>query len=241
MAVRIPLTEFNERLSEFIRSRISADRFYIAGRAAFWRLIGLGIVAFSIGAAIGIVFYGYSYIVDNSSSLTLFSSEFSKALSTTELRASAEGVVQVEPHEISLAKGQTITFDSNSRMLLDPAANIQVGGEIQVQAPSISVPQNSSPRALPRTPTITNFTVFKRVPLGNGSVMTGWKFLTSIQKIPSNQYCYYTKNSDISDVDIVLDIAENEKMETPKTMPKGFDILAAFNRCVWFKGENHDR
>jgi hypothetical protein len=80
--------------------------------------------------------------------------------------------------------------------------------------------------------------VFKRVPLGDGSVMTGWKFLTSNQKAPSNQYCYYTENSDISDVDIVLDIAENQKVETPKTMPKGFDMVAAFNRCVWFKGEN---
>ena len=238
MAVRVPLTEFNKRLSEFIRSRIGADRAYIAGRVAFWRLIGLGIVAFSIGAAIGVVLYGYSYVSGNSSNLTLFSSEFSKALSTIEMRASAEGVVQVEPHEISLAKGQTITFDSNSRVLLDPTANIQVGGEIQVQAPSISVPQGTSPRAPPKNPTITNFTVFKRVPLGDGSVMTGWKFLTSNQKAPSNQYCYYTENSDISDVDIVLDIAENRKMETPKTMPKGFDMVAAFNRCVWFKGEN---
>jgi hypothetical protein len=238
MAVRIPLSEYNERLSEFIRSRIGADRVYIAGRVVFWRLIGLGIVGFSIGATIGVVLYGYSYVVANSGNLTLFSSEFSKALSTIELRASAEGVVQVEPHEVRLAKGQTITFDSNSRVLLDPTANIQVSGEIQVQAPSISTPQGTSSRVPPRTPTITNFTVFKRVPLGNGSVMTGWRFLTSIQKVPSNQYCYYTENSDISDVDIVLDIAENQKMETPKTMPKGFDMVAAFNRCVWFKGES---
>src|SRR5215831_17706339 len=104
MAVRIPISEFNERLLEFIRSRIGADRSYIAARVAFWRLVGIGIVGFSIGATIGIVFYGYSYAVGNSDSLTIFSSEFSKALSTIELRASADGVVQVEPHEISLAK-----------------------------------------------------------------------------------------------------------------------------------------
>jgi len=238
MVVRIPLSEFNERLSEFIRSRIGADRAYIAGRVVFWRLTGLGIVAFGIGAAIGLAFYGYSYVVGNSGNLTLLSSELSKALSTVELRAAAEGLVQVEPHEISLAKGQTVAFDSNSRVRLDPTANIQVNGEIQVQAPSISSPSGTSPRVPPRTPTITNFTVFKRVPFGNGVIMTGWVFLTSIQKAPSSQYCYYTENTDISDVDIVLDIAENQKMETPKTVPKGFDMVAAFSRCVWFKGEN---
>ena len=230
--VRIPLSDFNERLSEFIRHRIGADRSYVAGRVAFWRLTGLGIVGFGIGSTIGVVLYGYSYVVGNSGNLTLFSSEFSRALSTVQLQASAEGVVQVEPHEISLAKGQTVTFDTNSRVLLDPTASIRVDGEIQVQAPSISAPQGASPRVPLKTPTITNFTVFKRVPFGSGVVMTGWVFLTSVQKTPSNQYCYYTENSDISDVDIVIDIADNEKMETPKTMPKGFDMVAAFSRCV---------
>jgi hypothetical protein len=239
MAVRIPLSEFNQRLSEFIRSRINADRSYFAARVAFWRLVGLGILAFSVGAAIGVGFYGYSYVVGNSDNLALLSSEFSKALSTVELRTSAEGVVQVEPHEISLAKGQTITFDSNSRVVLDPTAKIQVNGEIQVQAPSISAPQSATtPKVPSMVPSITNFTVFKRVPFDNGSVVTGWVFLTSIQKAPSTQYCYYTESGDISDVDIILDIAENQNMETPKTKPKSFDMTAAFARCVWFKGDN---
>jgi len=84
---------------------------------------------------------------------------------------------------------------------------------------------------------ITNFTVFKRVPFENGHVMTGWVFLTSAQKAPTSQYCYYTENAEASGLDVVLDIAQDQKIEKPKTMPKGFDMLAAFNRCVWLSSE----
>jgi hypothetical protein len=235
--VDIASTKFNERLSALIRNSIAADQSYIAGQAAFWRLVGFGVLAFGVEAAIGLCLYGYSYVVANSDSLNLMSSTFSRALTDAHLNASAEGVVQIEPREISLAKGQTISFDTNSRLLLDPAAKIQVDGEIQVQTPSISAPQSIPARTPPRVPLITNFTVFKKVPFEDGSVMTGWVFLTSIQRSPTSQYCYYTENAETSGLDVVLDIAEDEKMETPKTMPKGFDILAAFNRCVWFRND----
>ncbi|SRR5258708_995050 len=235
MAVNVASTEFNQRLSEFVRISIAADKSYIAARVAFWRLVGFGILVFGIGTAIGVGFYGYSYVNGNSDTLALFSSAFSNALSEVELRASAEGIVQVEPHEISLAKGQTIFIDNNSRLHLDPAAKIEVGGEIQVQTPSISIPQSTPARAPPKVPMITNFTVFKKVPFDGGSVMTGWVFLTSAQKAPTSQYCYYTTNAETSGLDVVLDIAEDQKIEKPKTIPQGFDMLAAFNRCVWFK------
>ena len=56
------------------------------------------------------------------------------------------------------------------------------------------------------------------------------------QKAPSNQFCYYTEHANMfGNVDI--DIARDQKMETPETGPRGFDMLAAFNRCVWFKSE----
>jgi hypothetical protein len=93
-----------------------------------------------------------------------------------------------------------------------------------------------STQMISQKPTISNFTVFKRVPFEQGMIMTGWVFLTSAQKAPSAQFCYYTQNADtFGNVD--LDIAKDQKMEMPRTIPEGFDILAAFNRCVWFKGE----
>jgi hypothetical protein len=237
MIVNIASTEFNQRLSELIRSSITADKSFIDAKVAFWRLVGFGIFVFGIGAAIGVGFYGYSYVNGNSDTLTLFSSTFSKALSEVQLRASAEGIVQVEPHEISLAKGQTVFIDNSSRLNLDPAATIQVGGEIQVQTPLISVPQSTPARAPSKVPMISNVTVFKKVSFDNGSVMTGWVFLTSTQRAPTSQYCYYTASADTSGPDVVLDIAQDQKIEKPKTIPKGFDMVAAYSRCVWFKSE----
>jgi hypothetical protein len=237
MVANIIPSEFNRRLAELIRSSIVADKSYVAARVAFWRFVGFGIVVFGIGTSIGASFYGYSYVNGNSDTLTVFSSTLSNALSEVQITASAEGVVEVEPREVSLAKDQTISIDRNSRLHLDPGAQIQVGGEIQVQTPSISVPQSTPSRAPPKVPMITNFTVFKRVPFESGHVMTGWVFLTSAQKAPTSQYCYYTKNAEASGLDVVLDIGEDQKIETPKTIPKEFDMVAAFNRCVWFKNE----
>jgi hypothetical protein len=235
MTVNLSATELNQRLSALVRNSVAADQFHIFGKATFWRLVGLGILAFGLGTAIGVGFYGYSYVRGDSDNLTLLSSTFSKALSEVQIRASAEGIVELEPHEIALAKGQTIAFDNNSRLFLDPEARIRADGEIAIQAPSISLPQNTS--ASSRVPTITNFTVFKRVPFENGVIMTGWDFLTSNQKAPSSQFCYFSENADTSGLNVVLDIARDRNMETPRTIPKGFNILAAFNRCVWFKGE----
>ena len=231
-------TELNQRLANAVRYSVAADRFYIAGKAGFWRLVGLGLIGLGLGAAVGFGFFGYSYITQNSDNLNILSSAFSKALSEVQLRATAEGTVQVEPREISLAKGQTISFDSNSRVLLDPTAKVLANGELTVQAPTISVPRGSPQKSTSKIPVITNFTVFKSVPFEKGKIMTGWEFLTSIQKYPTSQYCYYTESSEISGADAVITVGNDQKPATSGNAPQGMDMAAAFNRCVWFKGEN---
>jgi hypothetical protein len=234
MTVAITPTEFNRRLSELVRDRRRADQFYIAGRTTFWRLLGLGLVACGLGIAVGLALNGYSYIRGTGSNLNLLSTAFSKALSEVNLRASATGTVQIEPSKIALAKDQSVTLDPLSRVRLDPAASIRADGEITVQTPSVSTPSNPvSPPSSTTPRIISNFTVFKKVPYESGYIVTGWIFLTSVQKSPSNQYCYYTRNIDEFNVD--LDIAKDQKIETPKKVPEGFDVLAAYNRCVWFK------
>ena len=231
-------TELNQRLASAVRYSVSADRFYISGKARFWRLVGLGLVTFAVGVAAGFGFYGYSYITQNSDALNALSSTLSKALAEVQLRAVAEGTVQLEPNEISLAKGQTISLDPASRVLLDPTAKVRADGEIQIQGPSISAGGDTPRRTSSTTPIITNFTVFKRVPFNNGTVMTGWKFLTSAQKLPTSQFCYYTEKLDYSEFEPVVFVGTDEKLDPPIQLPKGFDIDAAFKRCVWFKRES---
>jgi hypothetical protein len=229
-------TELNQRLASAVRYSLSADRFYISGKAGFWRLVGLGLVTFAVGVAAGFSFYGYSYITQSSDALNVLSSTFSKALAEVQLRGVAEGTVQLEPNEISLAKDQTLSLDPTSRVLLDPTAKVHADGEIRVQAPSISTAQG--PRRAAPTPVITNFTVFKRVPFENGEIMTGWTFLTSAQKIPTYQYCYYTEKLEASPLEPVVFFAADERLDPPKKLPKGFNIDAAFKKCVWFNRES---
>src|SRR5215475_8297256 len=171
--MRLIPTELNQRLAGAVRYSVSADRFYIAGKAGFWRLVGVGLVAFAIGSALGLGFYGYSYVTQNSDRLDILAS-LSKALSEVRLEATAKGTVELQPSELSLAKGQTISLDPSSRVLLDPMAKIRADGEIQIQGPSISLPEGTTPRRA-TTPLITNFTVFKRVKFDKGQVWTGWK------------------------------------------------------------------
>jgi hypothetical protein len=145
MSVNIAPTQLNQRLSDSVRSRIAADGFLIAGQAAFWRLVGLGFIAFGVGAAVGIAFYGYSYITRSGENLTNLSSAFSRALSEVQLHATAQGSVQLQPTELTLAKGQTVSLDSNSRVLLDPTSKVLADGEMRVHAPTISAPQSVTP------------------------------------------------------------------------------------------------
>jgi hypothetical protein len=231
-------TDLNQRLANAVRYSVAADRSYIAGKSGFWRCVGVGFIGLGLGAAVGLGFLGYSYVTRNSDNMSILSSTFAKALSEVRLRATAEGTVQLEPHEIYLAKGQTVSFDNNSRVLLDPTAKVIANGELTVQAPSISVPQQTSQKPASQIPVITNFTVFKRVPFEKGGVYTGWVFLTSVQKYPTEQYCYYTESSELSGVDAVVYVGKDQKPEAAVQPPQDFDMMAAFDRCVWFKGEN---
>ena len=233
MTLNIPATEFNRRLSDLLRNSIFANEHYIASRIVFWRLIGLGILTFGLGGAIGLGFFGYGYVTRNSVNLSALSVILDKALDQARLTSVADGTVQLEPHEIALAKGQTISLDTTAMVVLDPKSTVKVDGQIALESPSISIPKGSAQRV----PMITNFTVFKRVPFQTGAIMTGWNFLTSNQKSPSSQYCYHSESVENSNLNVALDIAEDQKLLTPKSVPQGFDMLAAFNRCVWFNGD----
>ena len=161
-------TDLNRQLSEGVRNSIAADRFAVAGQAGFFRIVGVGLIAFGVGVALGIGLYGYSFISRYSDNINILSSTFSKALSEAELRATAVGTVQLKPNELSLAKGQTVSIDSQARVLLDPKATVTADGELRFQAPSISAPQSVAPRPTGNVPNITNFTVFKTVHLTRG-------------------------------------------------------------------------
>jgi hypothetical protein len=232
-AVELNPSRLNLRLAELVGNSVSADVSRISGQAGFWRAIATGLLCFGFGSAVGIGFFGYSFVTRNSENMDFLSDAIAKAMSKVQLQSVATGTVQIQPREIRLASGQTVSFDPESRLHLDPNAKVNADGEIKIQAPTISIPQNPSPRSVSR-PAITNFTIFKTVPFEKGSVLTGWNFLTSAQKLPSRQYCYYTEQGESSDVSVRLDIAVDGSLGDSKTFPKSFDVSSAFSKCVWF-------
>jgi hypothetical protein len=187
---------------------------------------------------VGIGCVGYSYITRNSTNFDVLAAAISKGLSEVTLKSVAQGTVNIDRPEVGLAKGQTVSLDKSSRLRLDPSTTVRAEGELVVQAPLLMpppTPSPRSPRAAPRT--IVNFTVFKRVPFQDGVVMTGWKFLTSTQRSPSDQYCYFTANSEPTGTGVNLDIDLGQDGQRVKTATSvKFDVDAAFARCVWFKG-----
>src|SRR5258708_7948472 len=156
-------TPLNRSLAEALLNRMSAELSVVSGRSAFWKAVGIGVLGFGIGTAIGIGFYGYSFVTRTSGQMEIFSSAFQKALSNVELHGTADGKVEVTSPELALAKGATVSFDSSSRLLLDPAAKVLADGEIRVQVPAISAPRTPTPKNAAQTKTIANFTDFKSV------------------------------------------------------------------------------
>jgi hypothetical protein len=230
-------TPLNRSLAEALSNRMSAELSVVSGRSAFWKAVGIGVLGFGIGTAIGIGFYGYSFVTRTSNQMSTFSSALQKALSTVELHGTADGRVEVTSPELTLAKGAVVSFDGSSRLLLDPAAKVVADGEIRVQGPAISTPRTPTPRNPAQTKTIANFTVFKSLPFDQGNVLTGWIFLTSAQESPTEQYCYYNEKGESSDLAIRIDLATDGVPEVNKIAPKTFDPVAALAKCVWFKKE----
>lgn len=226
-------TELNRRIASSLQYAAASERFNIRGKANFWRLVGLGVLLFGLGAGVGITFYGYSLISRSTANIDELTSAVTAALKQVTLEATASGTVEIQPHQISLASGQSILLDPKSRIGLDPNATVRADGDINVLMPPVAAPIEAA-RGQKQIPIIMNFTVFKSVPFEKGSVLTGWKFLTSAQQLPTNQYCYYTEKSDSSPLEPVVYIGEDERLTRPKQLPKDFDIKAAFAKCVWF-------
>src|SRR5438128_539932 len=129
-------TELNRRLSGWVRSRVAADQSLISGRVGFWRFVGAGLVAFGIGSAVGIGFYGYSFVTSNRDNINVLSATFASALAGAQLRGATEGTVRLEPNEIYLASGQTTSLDKSSSVQLEPGAKVLADGNVRIYAPA---------------------------------------------------------------------------------------------------------
>ena len=206
--MELPNSSENRVLASAVNSRIRSDARLLNARAALLRLAGLGLLAALTGVGIGAAFYGYSYANDPTFPTEKVAKTVAAALSQVTLKT--EGTVK-----------------------LDPDARIGGGGS-EIPTPS---PAQLGTGALPdsKAPVLTNFTVFKNVPYGQGQVVTGWNFTSSEQKAPNHQYCYYSEQLDGTSK-VTVDLGENGRALPQAKTRTNVDPKVAYSNCVWFRG-----
>jgi hypothetical protein len=233
--MKIVPSRLNAVLGNTLSARIGAETNLIESKQFFVKSVGLGFLGLGAGGALGAILYGYSYVSNARSTTEMLTSALTNSLSKIELHAQAVGNVDISPSELRIAPDQKISLSPQSRLKLDPNAKVLAEGSMRIQLPTVSAPA-PAPKSNARPPTINNFTIFKSVDFQTGKVITGWKFLTSTQKEPTSQYCYYNERGDNSDVAINITFAEDGAIKKDRIPPK-FDVETAFSKCVWFRRE----
>ncbi|MDB5513179.1 MAG: hypothetical protein JWR08_2662 [Enterovirga sp.] len=206
--MELPASPENRVLASAVNSRIKADARLLNARAALYRLIGIGAVCALSGVGIGAAFFGYSYTADPTFPTAKVANTVALAL-------------------------EKVTFKTEGTVKLDPESKLDLSSRSEVPTPTAAqLGAGATPDS--KAPVLTNFTVFKNVPLGGGQVVTGWNFTSSDQKVPSHQYCYFSEQLDGTSK-VTVDLGENGRaVPQPKTRPN-LDPKVAYSNCVWFK------
>ena len=206
--MELPNTAENRVLASTVNARIRSDARLLNARAALYRLAGIGILCALTGVGIGAAFYGYSYANDPTFPTANVANTVAEALSKVTLKT--EGTVKLDPES-------TIGVGSRSEIPTPTAAQLGAG----------ATPD-------PKAAVVTNFTVFKTTPFGSGVVVTGWNFISSEQKAPSQQYCYYGEEIE-GGTRVQIDLGENGRALPVTKARANVDPTVAFSKCVWFK------
>jgi hypothetical protein len=204
-------------------------------KAALFRFLGIGSVAALAGIGVGIALYGYATVTKTRVTTELLSESMVKAMEKTTLHTDVAGSVTVKDGQVALKPNQSVSLDPNATVGIVPDASVRVKGEISVPAPPNdgrgSTNSNSRSRS---SKLVTNYTVFKYVQFGSGTVVTGWNYASNKEESPSLQYCYYTENLDETSKD-TIQLGSNGQMATQSGQPP-IDVTEAFRNCVWFVG-----
>lgn len=206
--MELPNSAENRVLASAVNARIKSDARLLNARAAGYRLAGAGGFCALLGIAIGAVLWGYAQTRGPAADADRVASAIAQALSGLTLKT--EGTVK-----------------------LDPNSTVGLGGRSEIPTPT---PAQLGANAVPdsKAAVLTNFTVFKNVPFGQGQVVTGWNFTSSEQKSPSHQYCYYSEQLDGTSK-VTIDLGENGRYLPQAKNRANVEPTTAYTNCVWFK------
>lgn len=239
MPIGLPPTPENQALAAAVNARMAADSRIVNAKAALLRLAGVGALMALTGIGIAAALFGWSFVKDERPSADRIADALVSALDRTTLKAAGEfrlapdSTVRIENPTVSLDPGASVKLDPEASVKLDPAS--RPAGE--PPRPTQAQLQQEAKPASGAKP-VTNYTIFKSVPLGQGSVVTGWSFSSSEQAAPAGQYCYYVQAAGEpgSNAQVKVDVALNGVM-LANLKPRGFDPAQAAASCTWFDGK----
>jgi hypothetical protein len=240
--MEIPNTPDNVSYAASVNARIDAEttnirrtNMLLAAKAALWRAAGCAVVAVALGAAIGLAFFGYSFISDNRASLDQLAAALAKALQVTTLHT--DGMVGLKPDA-------TVTLAGGSHVSVDPGSvSLAPGGVVSLAAGStvgIRPDMADIVRQIQQTdktgqpPEFDEVTAFQNKSFQNGNVGTGWKYHASNNfATPYEQFCFYRETDNNNHVERYFDLAANGKIYEDLRNPFNVDMREAFKLCVW--------
>ncbi len=256
MSIALDPTPEHQALAAAVNARMAADSRIVNAKAALLRLAGVGAVMALTGVGVAAALFGWSLVKDERPSADKIADALVRALDRTTLKAAGE--FRLAPGSTVRLDNATVALDPNATvrvgepLKLDPAATVrldpeprsqggQEGGQLgnqqgaQARPTSAQLRQDAKPGSGARP--VTNYTIFKSVPLGQGSVVTGWSFSSSEQTAPTRQYCYYVQDTGgDGGSQVKVDVAIDGQM-LPNLRPRGFEPAAAAASCTWFDGK----
>ncbi len=264
MSIALDPTPEHQALAAAVNARMAADSRIVNAKAALLRLAGVGALMALTGVGVAAALFGWSLVKDERPSADKIADALVRALDRTTLKAAGE--FRLAPGSTVRLDNATVALDPNATvrvgepLKLDPAATVRLDSEprspggqegaqqgsqpgnqpgnqpgAQARPTSAQLRQDAKPGSGARA--VTNYTIFKSVPLGQGSVVTGWSFSSSEQTAPTRQYCYYVQDAGADGgSQVKVDVAIDGQM-LPNLRPRGFEPAAAAASCTWFDGK----
>ena len=238
MTDQIEDTPANRRYVYAMNIRIADELRFIKSQVWLARLLGGGIFFILLGIVIFVGCLAYKNI-NQKNDETILAKSVEEALDGFVLKAKVDGAVKIENPIVQLIPNQSIAISEDSSLKIADGESVTIKGDVSVAMPlqnqGISIA--SDLRVSGQKNVQTNapyFTVFKSMPYNLGFVYTGWKFLSTSQKFPTEQYCYYIQSDKYSDMTAFFHFAENGTLGKDLVPPSGVNINEAMDLCIWF-------
>ncbi|MBV8616660.1 MAG: hypothetical protein JOY66_23210 [Acetobacteraceae bacterium] len=210
----LPNTPDSRALAKAVSGRIGAEARWLRAQMAQEVLIGIGALSLMLGLGAGAAFWGYSFVLDRRPRAADMAAAFAAALARTPVRGQ---LIVVPTGTVELdTKGATVRLDTSD---VPPLSTAQLG--------------LTGAAAHANAQVVTDYTVFKSVPYGQGAVVTGWQYDSSESPTPSLQYCYYREPGGTNNANVwylAQDGARRDATRAP------VDAAEAVRSCVWFNG-----